>query len=348
MASNLANLKWWLLLAGAAVATVLPAPAQAPMRQGQPILFSTPDNDEVTTNVPSFSAEPPILSGFAGAVQAPTLNFNAAPRTAPLPAPSAPVVATARAAQLQRQLDERKNWTMLTPEEILGLPTPEKMLGLQERDAAGQPKNQTVAERYYERQERQLNSGTNGYAADNSPAQWNFSGSQPPQFTPANNVPGNATLMNRFLNGKPDNNNATASQNPDFNWPKLFSPTATPTAPTPEQQAAAAESAAEFQKLLEPRSATPAAAKTSPGGTIFSASQKPSGPVLGQPAMNPIGLSFAPLSSGISTPAGVTPLPGLPDQNVKPAAPAAPEWKPQLPPWMLSGPQLGVIPQRKF
>jgi hypothetical protein len=26
----------------------------------------------------------------------------------------------------------------------------------------------------------------------------------------------------------------------------------------------------------------------------------------------------------------------------------APEWKPPPPPWMSSGPQLGVIPQRKF
>jgi hypothetical protein len=348
---SLPNPRLWLLLAGAAGMVALSAPAQASRREGQSILFSSPDNDEVATNVPSLSAKPPVLSGFAAAVQAPVFNFQPVPQTAPLPMPSAPMVSAAGAAELQRQLDERKNWTMLTPEEILGLPTPEKMLGLPERDDAGQPKNETVAERFFERQESQHNASTNNNAAGNSTAQWNLSDSQPRPFNPAssipaNNYPGNTTLMDQFLNGKSDNNSAATSQNPDLNWPKLFSSSATPATPTPEQQAAAAE----FQKLLEPRSSAPAAADASPGDTIFSTLKNPSvpDPVLGQPTVVPIGLSLTPLSSGISTPVGVTPLPALSGQTTKPATPAAPEWKPQLPPWMLSTPQLGVVPQRKF
>jgi len=70
--------------------------------------------------------------------------------------------------------------------------------------------------------------------------------------------------------------------------------------------------------------------------------------VSGQPAAIPVGASYVPLSSGIAMPAGVTPLPGLLGPTNMGLTTRAPEWKPELPPWLSSGPQPGVIPQRKF
>ena len=344
MAPSFANLKLRLFLACALMAVVSLAHAQAVMRRGQSIIFSSPDDDAVVSNVPSLSPKPPVLSGFAGAVQAPEINFNGSPQAAPLPAPSAPVVSTAETSQLERLLDERKNWTMLTPEEILGLPTPEKMLGIPDRDSTSPLDNETVAERFYERQENLSNANTNGLVTDKSAQPWNFSNDQPLQSNPifsipSNNHPANSAFIDQFLKGPPANN-ANAGQNPDLNWPKLFGSPAP--SQTPDQQAEADE----IQKLFEPQPATPSTAGTSPGDTFFSGSQKSSGTILGQPMVNPIGASYTPLSSGIGLPVGVTPLPGL--FTTKPIAPAPPEWKPQPPPWMSSAPQLGVIPQRKF
>ena len=71
-------------------------------------------------------------------------------------------------------------------------------------------------------------------------------------------------------------------------------------------------------------------------------------PAVAQPAAIPMGASYTPLSSGIAMPAGVAPLPGLLGPTNVVAPPLAPEWTPPPPPWVSSGPQLGVIPQRKF
>lgn len=350
MASRFTPVKWRLLVFGAAMAVVSPVRAQTAAGRGEPILFSVPAGDDGTTNTPSLTARSPVLPDFAGAARAPTVSFDAAPQTEPLPAPSVPaVVSPAATEQMQKLLDERRNWTMLTPEEILGLPTPETILGLPERDATGQRTKQTVAERYFERQESQSDTYTNGYLTADSSAQWNFSSSPSPQFgpvslAPAKNGAGNTTVMEQFLNSGGNNNSgAAAGQTPNAGWPKLFSSPEPPPAPTPEQLAAAAE----FQKLLEPRSSPPAA-QTLPDNAIFSAAPAAPGPVLGQPLVNPMGASFTPLSSGISLPAGVPPLPGLFGQTKISITPVAPEWKPQLPPWMSSAPQPGVIPQPKF
>ena len=76
---------------------------------------------------------------------------------------------------MQDLSDRRKNWILLTPAEILGATTPEKILGIQEHDAAGQPKNSTAMERYTERQNQMLLANTNAFQnGDSSPA-WDFS-----------------------------------------------------------------------------------------------------------------------------------------------------------------------------
>ena len=341
MVPGLVNLKWRLLLAGAAVAGVLPARAQGPIGGGQPILFSYPGGGATNASPPI--TQPQGLPGFVNAIQVPAATFPPAPQIGPLPPPGAPPLSPAAAAQLQRQLDEMKNWTLLTPQEILGLTTPEKIMGIADRDAAGQLQGKTVAMRYLERQEQQAGARTNALAADLSPARWNLPDNQPWQWNPApfartNGNPGNAPVANFLPNGLQVNFGVLPGQNQDAVWPKSFSPPPPP-APTPEQLAAAQE----FQKLLEPHEPPPGAARFQPGRTGFS---KP-GTLPIQPAADPIGISFEPVKSSISLPVGVTPLPRLFQSNTL-SAPIVPPWKPQPPPWMSSAPQPGVIPQRKF
>src|SRR5580693_8522200 len=66
----------------------------------------------------------------------------------------------------QKLLDNKKNWTLLTPEEILGVPTAEKILGLPEPD---DEKNLTVTERYLKRlnDQEQSVSATNALRLQN-------------------------------------------------------------------------------------------------------------------------------------------------------------------------------------
>jgi hypothetical protein len=246
---------------------------------------------------------------------------------------------------MQRQLDERKNWALLTPEQILGLPTQAKILGIQDRDAFGRPKNESVVAQYYERQEMsRIRTNNDNYAAAAAP-QWGILGGQEPQLNPniwatAGGRPGNSAFLNQFLNGTPDNRDA-AAQAPQSGWSKSFNLPAPPPKTTPEQEAAMAQ----FQQLLQPRSPLGAAKNPASGSPLFSPSMAPAS---GPSAVIPIGASFTPLSSGIAMPAGPTPLPGLLGPTNAAASLFAPAWKPQQPPWMSSAPQLGVIPQRKF
>ena len=351
MGFSFANLTRWLLIAGVTLAAAYAAQAQhAGRRPGQAIIFSSADDDDVSSNMPSLAAKPPGMLDFANTVQSPVLKFGAASETEPQPGPQTPAISPAQAQRMQRLLDERKNWALLTPEEILGLPTQGKIPGVPDRDAFGQPKNKTVVAQYYERQE-QLRARTNNdnYGAPDSAPRWDFSGSRelpmnPNIWTPAGSRPGNSALMNQLLNGTPDSRPAPA-QAPERGWSKSFNLPAPPPGPTPEQQAAMEQ----FRQLLQPHSLPGGIAKAPAlGRPIFSSPSTTPNPAPGQSAVIPIGASFTPLSSGIAMPAGVTPLPGLLGQNNTALPMLAPEWKPQAPPWMSSAPQPGAIPQRKF
>lgn len=348
MGFSFAHLTRWLLLAGVALAVAYPAEAQRVNRRpGQSILFSSADDDNVSSNRPSLAPKPPGSLDFANAVQSPAANFGAASQTGTLPEPPPPAISPAQVQQMQRVLDERKNWALQTPEQIFGLPTREKILGLPDRDASGQPKNESIVAQYYERQ-NQLRTRTNNIngAADSTP-HWGFAGDQQPQmnpgvWTPAGGRLDNSALMDQFLNGTPDSRAAPA-QTPKGGWLKSFNLPAPTPGPAPEQQAAMNQ----FQQLLQPHSPSGGTANSpSLGSPIFSPAS--TAPVPEPSAVIPMGASYTPLSSGIAKPAGVTPLPGLlgPTNAAPPAF--APEWKPPAPPWMSSGPQLGVIPQRKF
>jgi len=142
MGFSFAHLTRWPLLASVAMAASCSAVVlHAGQRPGQPISFSSPDHDNVSSNTPSLAPKPPESLDFANAIQSPDANFGPASHDGSLPEPPPPAMSPAQAQQMQRLLDERHNWALRTPEEILGVTTREKILGIQDRNALGQPKN---------------------------------------------------------------------------------------------------------------------------------------------------------------------------------------------------------------
>ena len=339
MGSSFANLKWRLLLAAAMVAAVSPAGAQRTAGGGRRLLLTAPESDTVSSNVPALTPRAPDMPDFSDTIHAPGFNFNTPYDAEPLPAPVAPPISSAAAAQLQALRDKSKNWMLQTPAEIMGVPTPEKIVGITERDPAGMPKKQSAEERYLERQSRQQNSRTNASAADAFQPAPNFFGNQDPPWNPnplnsPNSDLGTPAAMNPFMD-RAEANNAAFNQNAAAQW--LQSPAPRVTTPTPDQQAAMDQ----FKKLLEPRSPPPSASRT---GNNFTAPRTGPDPLLGKSPL--IGVPSAPSVGAIGMPVRVAPLPGILGQTNAPVA--APSWKPELPPWMSSVPQPGVIPQRKF
>jgi hypothetical protein len=92
-----------------------------PASKANAFLPETPRRDPASFNAPA------PLFGSSG----PTANFDDLPGSPP------PAYPAANAAQWRKFLDNKKNWTLMTPEEILGIPTPEtpeKILGVTSPD----------------------------------------------------------------------------------------------------------------------------------------------------------------------------------------------------------------------
>src|ERR1039458_2974538 len=212
--------------------------------------------------MPSLSPKPPESLDFGNALRAPPpFSFSGPSVDTPL-LPGAPVVSPAETLRMQDLLDRRKNWMLLTPAEILGATTPEKILGIQEHDAAGRPKNLTTLERYIERQNQTptVNINTNAFPT------WNFSDKQPDTL---NSLPGglgspdNLASSLLMLNPAPDNQ-TFAGQNGNNNWSKLFG------SPSPSAVVTMAQQTdmERFRQLLKPGSSSIAAATTPSLGGI--------------------------------------------------------------------------------
>jgi hypothetical protein len=249
-------------------------------------------------------------------------------------------------------LDARDNWALMTPEEILGVDTFRNTLRTPEQEAADNQKNLSLVERFLERQRQSHAAVTNGYYSDNSSSGWGFSrnpggltNGSPPD--PARiGLPAAAQILDRFFNDTPANNQfAGQSGNRNMGWFKSLGLPPQPAAPTPEQLAERER----FRQLLDPGSYSDTPAKSSPGSKFFSSLQPLSDTALNQtPTVNPVGASFASLSSGIGRPAGLTPLPGITAPTNWQSSAAPPAWAPQPPPWLSQTPQPFTMPLRKF
>jgi hypothetical protein len=347
MDSRSAHFKRPPVLAAVVFVGVFSAQVQyIPLQAGQSIWFSTPRSDTVSSNVPTLLPKSLESLDFGNSAQIPLpLDLNGPPAAAPAP-PGALIISPAERAQLQDLSDRRKNWILLTPAEILGATTPEKILGIKERDVAGQPKNLTALQRYTERQNQMLSANTNAFQnGDSSPA-WNFSQKRGDQSDTFNSINGGsenpASQANPPVNFGPDNQ-ISARQSQNGGWSKLFgSPT-----PLPTSNAVQQINLERVRQLLG-SSPSPAPGTTpSSNDKIYSLSEMSPDVKLGQPSLNPIGALFTPLNSGIGKPVNLPTLPGAWGLSYTSSRPAS-AWAPQPPPWMSADQQPFAAPQRKF
>jgi hypothetical protein len=324
-----------------ALAAVFSVQAQHPTyRPGQPILFSTPASDTVSSNTPSLSPRPPESLDLGSTLQAPaSVDFNGPVVDIPLPAVP-PMISPGEEPWMQDELDRRKNWLLLTPAEILGATTPEKILGIQEHDSYGRPKNSTALERYLERQNQPptANADTNAFST------WNFSDQRPDVL---NATPGGLEnpdgMAGTPFNPAPDRQ-TSAGENGKDHWSRLFDTPPPASMPSMAQQT----DMDRFRQLLNSGSSatavpeTPAlsVAKSPLPQTVLSSG-------LGQSALTPVGAAFTPLNSGIGKPAEMPKLPSIWSQSLT-SPPSAAVWAPQPPPWLSPTPQPFAAPQRKF
>jgi hypothetical protein len=309
------------------------AQAQSLLRPGQSILFSAPDGGETTSNMPSLAAQP-LAPSFEDAVHAPDFDYKSSTlKIQRLPPPSSPRISADEA-------DRRANWALMTPAEILGVDTAEQELKIPKRDAAGRPENPTAVERFYERQNQPQTNSASTFLSGTPSLGGDFQDGEAGRVNANVFSPSGAGFGAGFGNQSQSADTfeqpapgAPASQNNDGGWSKIF----ISQSPKPVQSAAQAANMAEFRKLLEPSQPSKSSSVSSDDG-LFSAPQVPA---FGRPANLPG--SSGQLNNGIG---GLPSLPGTGGQSALPTVTVAPDWKPQLPPWMLRGPQPDVIPKR--
>jgi len=341
-------------LAGVVSALCLSAAAQngAPPAS-KPIIFSAPAGDTVGSNAPSFASQLSSRPNFLNEVRAPVSVFRVESPAPPSPViPRAPTLSRAEARRLQKILDERENWALLTPEEILGLDVSRNTFRTPEQEAAADgQRNLTVVERFLERQRQPRTAATNGYSDDSSPG-WDSSGGQGGATNGISlsalgfGLPTTKQIWDRLFNDTPANDPfAGRDESRGAGWFKTLGQPTQPAAPTPEQRAERER----FKQLLDLGSYTDLATKSAPGGKSISSLQSLSAAPLDQmPSVNLMGASLTPLSSGIGRPTGLMPLPGIAGPTNWQSSASLSSWAPQPPPWLSPTPQPFTAPQRKF
>jgi len=303
----------WLLGAAALVASA-----------DQTIIFSKP------SDLPANKASTitPAVEHRAGDYRAPHSLFNNFAGDFPLPAP----VLQYNNASIKEALDKQKNWTLLTPEQILGIQTPEEILGVPDKN---HDKNLSLEEKFLLRENR-----ANAMSATNSrggnPALFReLTGSNPFKlnkdeennaFSPESQKmePGQK-FFNQLLNQE-NAGNPMDKGNPT--WVSSFAQHTQPKE-SPEQLAEMER----FRALMEPT--TP---PDKPEVTTRFTVAKPAVDSFLQPipTVNPVGHAAQPLDNIFSTPSGIKPLPPINTQLPKPAT--KPNSLTQLPPWMRDEP----------
>ena len=249
--------------------------------------------------------------------------------------------------QWQKSLDDKKNWTLLTPEEIMGIPTPEQILGLPDPN---HEENLSAEERYLRRQDRQQNFSANNAMRqmDNSKEddaspfyRRNLEDATDPQKFQANRLTGAYRQLNGSASSLPG-----ADPNGDSQslWHSAF--TFAPPAPKPDAQQVALM--ADFHTLLEQAAPENLAANPEFSPSALSPPLPlPDHNLQPMPAFNPAGRSFTPMADTAGRPMGINPLPTITGQTPnQPAPKPKPLVKP--PPWLANQPDPNNPYQRKF
>jgi hypothetical protein len=329
----------WSLSLVATGAMVLSVSAQ---EAGQTITFSTPQSHDAQELAPSLVSRNSDLPVLPGTLLAPIRAFSSGASIGdeqPLPP-----VFSSRQQRSNPSSADRPNWTLMTPEEILGVANTEQGLQTPERDAFGREKKKTPMERYLDRENQArlgANSATNDWGNDRADSPWKLSRDD-----------GNTSSFGRRLDATADpvqnlarfldiqqNRNGRGNQNGNSDG-KTFDAFARKKAADDklEQQATMQR----FREMLQPGSGPSADSQ------YFAKPAPVVNPNYTVPDFvpNPVGASFKPLSSSIGRPTGLTPLPDA--FTTRPQSVEVPSWKPQPPPWVSQSGTPTAFPQQKF
>jgi hypothetical protein len=258
-----------------------------------------------------------------------------------------PAFSSGASQQWQKFLKDKKNWTLMTPEQILGVPTPRQILGV--ADPKEDP-NLSDEERYLQRQGRQSTmAASNAWHSgdNNSSSIWRRDNSQnafspvdPGKDGAAPAVGQTVFTADRNVSGLFDPKPSpltTPSHSAASTWASPFqSP-----APVPKPTADQLEGMERFRALMDQSSPDKPQASSFPIQPVAT----PDPNIDRSPFYNPVGASFRALQTDISRPSG---LKGLPGVTGPPPVPKKPSPLVQPPPWMQNTLQSGNLPQRQF
>lgn len=304
----------------------------------QTVILSKPTG-EVADQANSFLGDPKHQLN-AGSYNAPRELFKDYTPDLPMPRPLF-LNNQNQDPSVQDALNRRKNWTMLTPEQIYGNQTPEDILGVNKDSPE---KKLSLPEQFLLRQSQSAAiAATNGKTAaiswrdnDNpfakkSDEQNPFSRSSFSQTQDQKMQSGSTRSLSQLFNLKPGSGFSSDDRQQQSAWTSVFAQPPRPKA-TPDQIA----DLERFRAMLEPTSQPDKLANP----TRFSADvTPPPDPYLqAQPKFNPNGHSYNSLQNESARPIGINPLPGITGPVLKPVA-KKPSWEAQLPPWLSDGPK---------
>ncbi|HVU09162.1 MAG TPA: hypothetical protein VHG89_11530 [Verrucomicrobiae bacterium] len=346
MVSRAVKFQLGLLLFGAVVAMTLPIQAQ---NGGEPLLFQSPDGGDLSSNLARLSS--PVVKNNP---QTPFSSIGGSlPDAAPLPLAVAPLIS-------DTGKNNRKSWATMTPREILGLPTAGSIFQKPDQNNSSDDwKNFDSFGRSSKAQGSSRFGMTNDLSVNDPTLAARFSDSSDDSSNRTPNLISDSlsaiprTLSQLYNNvpqrddDRPVNDSFNANFWKDMNAATLSSPSSS--------DSSRQSNLNWFKQVIQPGSSSQiqsSSSYNSGSSGFFSSSPMTTSSSFNQPVVNPIGASYVPLSSGIATPSGLAPLPGITGQSQsslqqQQQSLAAPSWAPQAPPWM-SQEQQSIMPQRKF
>ncbi len=332
----------WLAAAEQAIIFSKPADAAGAAQSDPNLTPTTPEKKHETRSLFSLP-----MSVFERSQSGP----GVAPMGSGGPAPS---VSPDQLKAWQKALDSKSHWTLMTPQEILGIPTPEKILGLPSKD--GDDKL-SPEERFTRRRDKAAGLLEIPVAPAKTPNRSDvpLSNNQSPfarktfdnVFSPVNEKNsagttaasgvGTAARSGSFLGSMLGP--FASAEKPETRWGNSFNFAAQPPKPTPQQLAG-------MERFRE--SMQPAASFQKPAEASRAARVAPRDPFMStMPELSPRGGSYVPLKSEAARPIGLTPLPGITTRL--PVTPARSAAQPDLPPWLRDdGGKPNGMPTRKF
>lgn len=310
-----------LFLAGMLLAGMIPCAAQQTMVLSKPADMSAERANNFLDN---------RSSRVNNDHNAPRSLFNNITPDVPLPPPQQ--FYQYQNPSVQEALNKRKNWTLLTPEEILGVQTAEQIMGV--------PADKTKPKLSLEEKFllRQQSGATNGKVAslfskeDNNPFSQKRDDRNSPFYSGERQSgerlsPDSDRYFDQLKKMAAQDAFAVKAKKEDSPWASGF---ANPTAMkrTPEQIAAMER----FRAMLEPATPQPAAS------AIRVSAPAPDPYLQPQPKINPVGRSVESLENNSARPTGITPLPTVTGSAPKTQT-KRPDWQAQPPPWTSGKPQ---------